>query len=69
MVNQSVTNEGSESKITFYRGEDEEGNYSVVQAAGRLGDTGQDGERVQQVTVRQRKMTTASIFIHAVYPV
>lgn len=36
---------------TFNRAEDEERNDRVVQAAGRLGDAGQDGERVQQVTV------------------
>ena len=41
------------SNATFYCGENEEGDDGVVQAAGRLGDAGQDGERVQQVTERE----------------
>lgn len=43
------------SKVTLYRREDEEGDDGVVQTAGWLGDAGQDGERVQQVTVREEE--------------
>lgn len=39
----------TQQHISFDCGEDEEGEDGVVQAAGRLGYAGQDGERVQQV--------------------
>lgn len=39
--------DGTQQNISFDCGEDEEGDDSIVQTAGRLGGTGQDGERVQ----------------------
>ena len=41
------------SNVTLYGGEDEQGDDGVVQTACWLGNTGKDGERVQQVTVRE----------------
>lgn len=43
------------SNVTFYCSENEEGDDGVVQTTGWLGDAGQDGERVQQVTVREEE--------------
>ena len=40
-------------KNTFYRAEDEECDDGVIQAAGWLGNTGEDGKRVQEVTMRE----------------
>lgn len=44
------------SNDTLYGGEDEEGDDGVVQTACWLGDAGEDGERVQQVTVREEEI-------------
>lgn len=44
--------------LTFYGGEEEECKHSIVEATSGLGDTGQDGERVQKVTVRGEKCSS-----------
>lgn len=51
--------------ITFYCGEDEEGDDGIVQTTGRLGNAGQDGERVQQVAVTKEREQESAVTLTA----
>lgn len=56
------TCEALKVNLTFYSREEEECDYSIVESTSGLGDTGQDGKRVQKVTVRRGG--TVALHIH-----
>lgn len=55
--------EALKANLTFYSSEEEERKYSIVESTSGLGDTGQDGKRVQKVTVRRGGNATAVLHI------
>lgn len=66
---QGSTGEALKASLTFYSSEEEECNYSVVESTSGLGDTGQDGKRVQKVTVRRAGKNVLHIYVLTMRPI
>lgn len=55
--------EALKARLTFYSSEEEERENGIVESTCGLGDTGQDGERVQEVTEERREGSGCSPYL------